>query len=269
MDVLTALLIELIVIAVLFEIARRLGLPYPALFVLGGLALGFVPWIPHITLEPELVLLVFLPPLLFGAAFETPIRDLRANLWPIVRLSVGLVLVTIVAVAAVAQTLVPGMGWAAAFALGAIVAPTDALAATAVFRRLGVPRVIVTLIDDPPVEVVLSLVVPFLVYLPAERLGASGVLAVVTAGLVIGRRLGTILSADSRQTWLTTWRMVGFVLNGLASVLVGQALPDALREQGATTPGEALGVAAAITVVVIGVRFAWVGLASMLPNSPR
>ena len=139
MDVLTALLIELIVIAVLFEIARRLGLPYPALFVLGGLALGFVPWIPHITLEPDLVLLVFLPPLLFGAAFETPQRDLRANIWPITRLSLGLVILTTVVVAAVAQALVPGLGWAAAFALGAIVAPTDALAATTVFRRLDVP----------------------------------------------------------------------------------------------------------------------------------
>ena len=310
MEILGALLIALVVIMFLYEVARRFALPYPALFVVGGVVLGLLPGLPHIALEPELVLLVFLPPLLFGAAFETPIRDLRANLWPIVRLSVGLVLVTIVAVAAVAQALVPEMGWAAAFALGAIVAPTDALAATAVFRRLGVPRVVTTLIegealfndataliayraavtaaaavvgtfvlrdlalafvvaaaggvllgyvvgrivaevvrrlDDPPVEVVLSLVVPFLVYLPAEQLGVSGVLAVVTAGLVVGRRLGTILSADSRQTWLTTWRMVGFVLNGLAFVLIGQALPDALREQGAAAPGEALGVAAAIS----------------------
>ena len=329
MEILGALLIALVVIMFLYEVARRVALPYPALFVVGGVVLGLLPGIPHIALEPELVLLVFLPPLLFGAAFETPIRDLRANLWPIARLAVGLVLVTMVAVAAVAQALVPGMGWAAAFALGAIVAPTDALAAVAVFRRLGVPRVVTTLIegealfndataliayraaviaamgtlvlqdaaigfvvagaggvllgyvagrvlaevvrrvDDPPVEVVLSLVVPFLVFLPAEQLGLSGVLAVVTAGLVIGRRLGTILSADSRQTWLTTWRMVGFVLNGLAFVLIGQALPDALREQGATAPGEALGVAAAISLVVIGVRFGWVLLASMLPNSPR
>ena len=94
MDVLIALLVGLIVIAVLFEIARRAGLPYPALFVLGGLGLGFVPGLPHITLEPDLVLLVFLPPLLFGAAFETPLRDLRANLWPIGRLSIGLVIFT-------------------------------------------------------------------------------------------------------------------------------------------------------------------------------
>jgi monovalent cation/hydrogen antiporter len=329
-DVLTALLLELIVIAVLFEIARRLNLPYPALFVLGGLALGFIPGIPHITLEPDLVLLVFLPPLLFGAAFETPLRDLRTNLWPIARLSVGLVLVTAVVVASVAQALVSGMGWAAAFALGAIVAPTDALAATSVFRRLGVPRIVVTLIegealfndatalilyraavlatitgafvlttaignfviaavggiaigfvvgrvmaeivkwlDDPPVEVVISLLIPFAAYLPAEQLRVSGVLAVVTAGLVIGRRLGTMLSPSSRLLWLTSWKMVGFVLNGLVFVLVGFALPDILREPSSISPLEFLGLAVLVCAAVIGSRFAWVFLTSLLPNSPR
>ena len=100
---------------------------------------------PHITLQPDLVLLVFLPPLLFGAAFETPLRDLRSNLWPIGRLSIGLVIVTTVAVAAVAHAMIPTLGWPAAFTLGAIVAPTDALAATTVFRRLGVPRVILSI----------------------------------------------------------------------------------------------------------------------------
>lgn len=335
MDILGALLIALVVIVALYEVARRFGLPYPALFVVGGVVLGFVPGLPTITLEPDLVLLVFLPPLLFGAAFETPIRDLRTNLWPIARLAVGLVLATTVAVAAVAQAMVPEMGWAAALALGAIVAPTDALAATAVFRKLGVPRIVTTLVegealfndataliayraavaaavatvtvagaiplrdaalafvvagaggvllgyvagrlvaaavkrlDDPPVEVVISLVVPFLVYLPAERLGVSGVLAVVTAGLVVGRRMGSILSADSRLTWLTTWRMVGFVLNGLAFVLIGQALPAALSGPDAVGLRDAMGVAIAVTVVVIAVRYAWVGLASLLPNSPR
>ena len=106
--------------------------------MLGGLGLAFVRACRDIELEPELVLLVFLPPLLFTAAVETPIRDLRANLAPIVRLSFGLVLFTMAIVAAVAQPST-GLEWAAAFALGAIVAPTDAIAATTVFRRLGVP----------------------------------------------------------------------------------------------------------------------------------
>ena len=316
MEVLGALLIELIVIAVLFEVARRLGLPYPALFVLGGVALGLIPFIPHITLEPDLVLLVFLPPLLFEAAFGTPLRDLRANVWPIARLSVGLVIMTTVVVAAVAQALVPGLGWAAAFALGAVVAPTDAIAATSVFRRLGVPRIVTTLIegeslfndataliayraavlavisgtfvlstalgnfviaaiggivigyavgrvmaeivkwlDDPPVEVVVSLLIPYAAFLPAEYFHLSGVLAVVTAGLVIGRRLGTMLSPSSRVLWLTSWKMVGFVLNGLVFILLGLALPDILRGESALAPLEFLGLAVLVCAVGIVTRF--------------
>ena len=99
MEILTALIIYLVVIAILFEVAQRLSLPYPALFVLGGLILGFIPGLPSIHLDPELVLLVFLPPLLFVAAFETPLRDLRRNLGPIVRLSIVLVILTMVVVA--------------------------------------------------------------------------------------------------------------------------------------------------------------------------
>ena len=150
MAVLLPILGVLVAIAILFEIARRLRVPYPSLLVLGGLALGFVPGLVQIELPPELVLLVFLPPLLFAAAVETPIRDLKANIAPLLRLSVGLVLFTMVLVAIVAQALIPGLGWPAAFALGAIIAPTDALAASAVFRRIGAPRVIVTLIEGAP-----------------------------------------------------------------------------------------------------------------------
>src|SRR5437762_3971640 len=135
MAVLLAILGILVAIAILYEIARRLRVPYPSLLVVGGLALGFVPGVLHIELAPELVLLVFLPPLLFSAAVETPIRDLRANIAPLLRLSVGLVLFTMVVVAVVAQTVIPTLGWPAAFTLGAIVAPTDALSATSVFRR--------------------------------------------------------------------------------------------------------------------------------------
>jgi CPA1 family monovalent cation:H+ antiporter len=291
--------------------------------------MGFVPGLPHIALQPDLVLLVFLPPLLFGAAFETPLRDLRANLWPIGRLSIGLVIFSTAVVAVVAQAMIPDLGWPAAFALGAIVAPTDALAATSVFRRLGVPRVVQTLIegealfndataliayraavvattstfilatavggfaiaavggiaigyvvgrvgaailnwlDDPPVEVVASILIPFAAYLPADRIGVSGVLAVVTAGLVIGRRLGTILSPSSRILWLTTWKMVGFVLNGLAFILIGEALPDILRDVGNRPPTQTVGLAVVVCAVAIITRFIWIFLASLLPGSPR
>ena len=329
MDALTAILAILVAIAILFEIARRFGVPYPTLFVLGGLGLGFVPGLPRIGLDPELVLLVFLPPLLFTAAVDSPIRDLRANLAPIVRLSFGLVLFTIVIVAAVFQA-ATGVQWAAAFALGAIVAPTDAIAATSVFRRLGTPRVVVTLLegeslfndatalvvyrtavlavasgafvlseavasfviaaiggiaigvvvgrvggellrrlDDPPVEVVVGLVIPFVAYLPADRFGLSGVLAAVTAGLVVGSRLGKILSASSRVLWISTWKMIGFVLNGFVFVLVGLELPAILDGLAGRSPVVIGGLVVLVCAVVVAARMVWVFASSLLPGSPR
>jgi Na+/H+ antiporter len=330
MDILSAVLAILVAIAVLFEIARRIGVPYPTLFVLGGLGLAFVPALPRIALEPDLVLLVFLPPLLFSAAVGTPIRDLRTNLAPLVRLSIGLVIFTMVAVAVVMQAAVPELGWAAAFTLGAIVAPTDALAATTVFRRLGAPRVIVTLVegealfndatalvayraavlavasggfvlsqvvggfvvaaiggiaigaivgrvageilrrlDDPPVEVAISLVVPFAAYLPADRIGVSGVLAAVAAGLVIGSRLGTILTPSSRVLWLSSWKMIGFILNGFVFVLIGLQLPEIMQGLGGHAPMEIVGLVAIVCGVVIVARLVWVFASSLLPGSPR
>ncbi|MEA2548963.1 MAG: monovalent cation/hydrogen antiporter, partial [Chloroflexota bacterium] len=317
-------------IAILYEVARRIGVPYPTLLVLGGLGLAFIPALPRIQLEPDLVLFVFLPPLLFGAAVESPRRDLRANLAPLLRLSIGLVVFTMVLVAVAAHALIPELGWGPAFALGAIVAPTDALAATSVFRRLGAPRVIVTLIegesllndatalvayraavaaaltgtfvltdalgafavaaiggiaigtavglvagailrrlDDPPVEVAISLVIPFAAYLPADRLGLSGVLAAVAAGLVIGGRLGTILSPQSRVLWQSTWKMIGFILNGFVFVLIGLALPDILHGLSGRPVTEILGLGALVCAVVVATRIVWVFAASLLPGSPR
>jgi CPA1 family monovalent cation:H+ antiporter len=328
-DSLTAVLAILVAIAILFEVARHFGVPYPTLFVLGGLGLGLIPGLPRISLQPELVLLVFLPPLLFTAAVGTPIRDLRVNLAPIVRLSFGLVLFTMALVAAVVHA-ATGLDWAPAFALGAIVAPTDAIAATTVFSRLGAPRLIVTLIegeslfndatalvvyraavvavasggfilsnalagfviaavggiaigalvgrvggellrrlDDPPVEVVISLVIPFAAYLPAERFGLSGVLAAVAAGLVIGSRLGKILSPNSRVLWLSTWKMVGFVLNGFVFVLIGLELPAILAALAGRSPLVILGLVVLVCGVVVVGRIVWVFAASLLPGSPR
>jgi CPA1 family monovalent cation:H+ antiporter len=329
-NVLIAVLAILVAIAILYEVAGRIGVPYPTLLVLGGLGLAFVPGLPRIQLEPELVLLVFLPPLLFTAAVGTPIRELRANLAPLARLAIGLVIFTMVIVAVIAQAAIPSLGWAAAFALGAIVAPTDALAATSVFRRLGAPRVIVTLIegealfndatalvayraaviaavsgtfilagalagfvvaavggivvgvvvgrvateilrrlDDPPVEVAISLVIPFAAYLPADQLGLSGVLAAVSAGLMIGSRLGKILTPRSRVLWLSTWKMVGFILNGFVFVLIGLELPDIMNELGGRSPTQILALVALISGVVVVSRIVWIFAASLLPGSPR
>jgi CPA1 family monovalent cation:H+ antiporter len=210
------------------------------------------------------------------------------------------------------------------------VAPTDALAATSVFRRLGAPRVVVTLIegealfndataivayraavlavasgsfvpadalagfaiaavggvaigavvgrvageilrrlDDPPVEVAISLVIPFAAYLPADRLGLSGVLAAVAAGLVIGSRLGKILTPNSRVLWLSSWKMIVFVLNGFVFVLIGLELPEILQGLGGRSSAEVLLLIALVSAVVVGARLVWVFASSLLPGSPR
>jgi Na+/H+ antiporter len=318
-----------IAIALMFELARRLQIPWPSLFVLGGLALGFIPGLPKLHLEPDLVLLVFLPPLLFAAAIESPVRDLKTDIWPILRLSTVLVLLTMAVVGAVMHFVV-GLDWAPALAFGAIVGPTDALAATSTFRRIGVPRRVVALVegeslfndatalvaartgvlatmgvtvlvgdalggfvtaaiggvaigilagvasvwllrrlDDPPVEVVISLVIPFAAYLPADELGLSGVLAAVTAGLVVGSQLGTIIGPATRVLWLSTWKMVNFVLNGFVFVLIGLALPELLEGLGGRSPGELVALIGLVGGAVVLTRLAYVQVASRIPGSTR
>jgi CPA1 family monovalent cation:H+ antiporter len=141
-----ALLLIAIVI-VITAVSRGLGASTPIAMVLGGLALSFVPGVPAVALPPELVFFGFLPPLLFAGGYFTSARDFKANLRPIILLAFGLVIFTAALVAAVTHTLIPSIGWAAAFALGGIVAPPDAVAATAIFQRLGVPRRIVTILE--------------------------------------------------------------------------------------------------------------------------
>ena len=132
--------------ALLAQLARILKVPYPVFLVLGGLAIGFVPGLPALEIPPEVIFLVFLPPLLNYAAFFSSPRELRAHLRPIAFLAIGLVLLTMVAVALVVHVLI-GMPWAVAFVLGAILAPTDPVAAQAVFRRLGVPGRVGTIVE--------------------------------------------------------------------------------------------------------------------------
>src|SRR3954451_9645656 len=117
-------------VLLLIVLADRLQLPYPILLVLGGLALACVPGVPDFRLEPDVVFLIVLPPLLYSAAFFSSLREMRTNLRAISLLSIGLVLATTATVAVVAHAVIPGMGWPAAFVLGAIVSPTDPVAAT-------------------------------------------------------------------------------------------------------------------------------------------
>jgi len=141
-----ALTAILVVVTALLVASLFIRVPYPILLVLGGLGLGLLPPIPDVTLEPELVLIVILPPLLYSAAYFTPLRELRANIQAISLLAIGLVLATMIGVAWVAHTAL-GFDWAPAFVLGAVVSPTDPVAATAIARRLGVPNRVVTIVE--------------------------------------------------------------------------------------------------------------------------
>src|SRR5215204_6257904 len=196
-----AILVLLTAVAALATLANRINIPYPILLVLGGLILGFVPGLPRIALEPEVVFLLFLPPLLYVSALFTSWRDFRANLRPISLLAVGLVLVTTCAVAAAAHWAV-GLPWAAAFVLGAIVSPTDAIAATAIAQRLGVPRRIVTILEGESLVNDATGIVVFRIGVAAV---VTGAFSIWEAGLqfVLGAAGG--VAVGFAVGWLVVW----------------------------------------------------------------
>ncbi|HEX9414042.1 MAG TPA: cation:proton antiporter, partial [Ktedonobacterales bacterium] len=136
----------LVAVVALASVATRLRVPYAILLVLGGLALGFMPGLPRITLDPALVLFLFLPPLIYSSAWLTSWRDFRADLRPILLLAIGLVLTCTTLVAVAAHSAL-GLAWPVAFVLGALVSPTDAVAASAILQRLGVARRVVTIVE--------------------------------------------------------------------------------------------------------------------------
>ena len=309
----------LAVLAALLIAAPKLRVPYPIFLVLGGLALGFVPGMPTITLPPEVVLVAVLPPLLYLSAYRTSLRDLRANAAAIFILAIGLVVATTVSVALVAHALVDDMSWSAAFALGAVVAPTDAIAATAIMRRLGVPRRLVSIIeseslvndgtalvlfrvaivaavagnfslwdvswrfvwavfggigiglivgflvaetrlrvDNPPVEVTLSLMTGYFAFIPATAASASGVISVVTAGVYLGWRTPELTSVQTRLQGEALWNVVAFVLNALVFALLGLQLSSILDTLTGTSGWQLAWWALVITGTVIATRIVWV-----------
>ena len=191
----------LVAVAALATLAIRLKVPYPILLVLGGSLLGFVPKLPRVELDPELVFLLFLPPLLYVSAIFTSWRDFRANFRAITLLSVGLVLMTTVVVAAVVHFVI-GLPWAAAFLLGAIVSPTDAIAATAVAQRLGVPRRIVTILEG---ESLVNDATGIVAYRIAVAAVITGAFSLWEAGLqfVVGAAGGVGLGFAIG--WLVVW----------------------------------------------------------------
>ncbi len=323
------ILILLVAVAGLAAIARVLRVPYPIPLVVGGLVLGFVPGVPDVRLDPELVLLLFLPLLLYAAAFFSSLRDLRENLGPISLLSIGLVIVTTAGVAAVAHFGL-GLSWPVAFVLGAVVSPTDAVAPATIVRRLGVPRRVLTVIegenltndwtalvvyrfavvavvtgsfslpqaalefvltglgglvigllvgwvvaairrriDDPPTEMAFSLLTAYAAYIPAEEIGASGVIAAVTVGVYLGWRTPRLVKPSTRLQLYSVWEMLQFMLNAVLFLLIGLQLPAILGALEGESPLALAGQAALVSAVVIGLRIAWVFAAMSFPRGAQ
>src|SRR5512133_697581 len=307
------------VVAASVLVARKMALPYPVVLVLVGLVLSFVPRLPQVKLDPNIVFYFFLPPLLYPAALFTSWRDFRRNLRSILLLAIGLVLATMLVVAWIAHSIVPALPWAAAFALGAIVSPPDAVAATAIIRRLGVPHRIQAVLEgeslvndatalvalqfaigalvtgtfspayaagrfvwaaaggigigllvgvamrwvqshlnDPPIQITFSLLTPFIAYLPAEQMHASGVLATVAAGIFLGWHSPLIITARTRLQVYAFWEMIVFLLNGFVFIVIGLQLPRILHAWNRESLTGVFMSAIVICTTVILVRFAWV-----------
>jgi len=261
-------------------ICRRFDLPAPLVLVALGAGASFLPFVPVVHLTADVVLIGLLPPLLYSAALQTSLVDFNANRRPILLLSIGLVAFTTVGVAIVVYYVVPDIDWAASFALGAIVAPPDAVAATAIARRIGLPRRIVTILEgesllndatalvalrtavlatsgisvvgvgsdfllaaaggvlsglvvyflvakvrrwvtDPEIDTSVSFITPFVAYVLAESVHASGVLAVVISGLLLGHRAPVLQTASSRIAERLNWRTISFLLENAVFLLIG------------------------------------------------
>ena len=318
------LLIGIVVIA---TIADRLRIAYPILLVIVGIGVALIPTHHRIELDPELVLLVFLPPLIYDASLDTSARELRAQVRPILFLAVGLVLATMTVVAVVIHSVVSDMSWAVAFALGAIVSPPDSVAATQIAGKLGLPRRLVTILggegmmndataltayqvavaavgsaftvadvawkftfavvvgvgiglavgwmgsrilrftETPVIENTMLLILPFAAYLPADKLGASGVLAVVAAGLYFGRYGSASLTAGARLQQREIWDLIVFLLTGMSFLLVGLELRPILDSLTNRESGSLALEALAVVGVVIVVRIAWVFVATAVPGA--
>jgi monovalent cation/hydrogen antiporter len=301
-------------------LARRFDLSAPLLLTLVGVVASFLPFVPEVHLSSEVVLVGLLPPLLYAAAIRSSLVDFKENRRPIGFLSVGLVIFTALGVGLVTWLLLP-VPFAAAFALGAVVAPPDAVAATAIARRIGLPRRVVTLLEgeslvndatalvclrtalaaltygyvsvggvsldfvraavggvvigivvawlvglvrkavtDTVIDTTLSFMVPFVAYLPAEELGASGVLAVVVAGLLLGHRSPVLQDASSRLSERVNWSTIQFLLENSVFLLIGLQVrwivADVSRSD--LSRGQIVGACLAVLAAVIVLRPMWV-----------
>jgi CPA1 family monovalent cation:H+ antiporter len=315
--------------AALQVLARRWRIPHPVLLVIGGAAIAFIPGLPTLTIDPDTLFVIFVPPLLYyGTAFRGSIRDFRNELWPIIRLGVLLVLATIGVVAVAAHAMTPAFTWPAAFALAAIVSPPDPVAASAVMRPLRAPSRLVSILEGeglvndatalvayriavaaavtgrfsastafvellaagaggialglatgwliariqrncvglPVVENTISLLTPFAAYLPADALGASGILAVVATGLYVGWVGPAVVRPAARVQAEATWSMVAFILEGLVFMFVGLELPGVLHGLKSQSHTLLFWHAAEVSALLIALRMVWVFPSAYIPQ---
>ena len=315
------LLLLLLLLIVLFgSFARALKIPYPILLVVAGIALSMVPHVPRFALPPDLVFLVFLPPLLYSAAWTLSWREFQRNFSKIAIHAIGLVLATILLLAFCARIFLPGFDWKSGLLLGAVVAATDAIAATAVARRLGLPNSIVELleaeslvndatgllalqfgvvilttgqypsfiegvgrfvfitadgvlvglvigfliakleefVDDGPIEIVLSVLVPYGAYVLAQRIHVSGVMAVIACGMYMSRQSGSFMSAQVRLQSAAVWDALNFALNGAVFLLLGLQLPFVLAQIRGIPLHLLVIYGAGFSLSVIALRMVWV-----------
>jgi Na+/H+ antiporter len=299
-------------------VASRLEVPEAIVLLILGVLASLIPQVPNIDLPPNVVLFLFLPPLVYNAAFFSAPRETRENAVPITALAFGATAVTILVVGGVTRLILPDLGWAAAFAFASAVAPTDAVAATSVLNRLGAPPRIVTIMEgeslindgvaltafglaveamthqftfahgverlvvvvvggigyglavafvighvrrfvrDPSVQILVSLIAPFVAYVPAEELNVSGVLATVVTGVYLGTRTEGMLQAASRASGAVFWRTLVFLLESALFVLLGLELRSVVGHlSGSYSVGWLAGAAAAEVAAVIVIRMAW------------
>ncbi|GAB3716514.1 Na+/H+ antiporter [Spirosoma flavus] len=331
MHPLETVILLLIFVIGLALLSRRLHLVFPILLTVGGLCIGFIPGLPSVSLEPSIVLLVFLPPVLYSAAWYTNWSDFRRNLEPIVVLALALVLATSVGIALVAHALIPGFTLSMGLLLGAIVSPSDAVAATSVMKTLAVPRRIMTILEgeslvndatalvlfqlalatmdtgafsfsdsllhflvlagggvgvglavgyvsfwlhkygrlEPALETVLTFVTAYSAYLAAEKLHLSGVLSVVTTGLLIGHKQSRVHSPVVRMQAVAVWDFVIVLLNGLIFILIGLQLPHVVTAIKGQSLSQLVGFGLIISVTAILIRFLFIFLADTLSNQFR
>ncbi len=330
-----ALLIVALAVGVLAlsALAERVDFPPPLLLIVAGVATSYVPGVPELHLSPDVVLIGLLPPLLYATAIQSSLVDFNANRWAIFLLSVGLVLFTTVGIGILVHSILPSVAWPSAFAIGAVVAPPDAVAATSIGRRIGLPRRVVTILEgesllndatalvslrtaiaiilvgtsrvevwrvaadfvwaalggflvgavvfvavawmrkrvqDPVLDTGISFVIPFVAYLAAEEIHASGIIGVVVAGLLLGHRAPVLQTAQSRIAERMNWRTIAFVLENAVFLLIGLQAQWLFSDVGDSELSAAsiVAVCLATLVGVVVLRIAWVMVARYLLVRP-